>query len=145
LWALKLTPVTYLQGQCAYWIPVGGDDLYQGNVFHWHVGVNQQLWKPTPSITFVGTLEFHNWFVLNGMTTSSDFLVANPAAVTDPNQPQPPVAAVAIPAEATMVSVGPGLRMFICDYFDFGVGAAFNLTGEHWEEAVLRTELRWRF
>jgi hypothetical protein len=44
-----------------------------------------------------------------------------------------------------MVSVGPGLRLYICDKIDFGVGTAFALTGDHWEEELIRGEFRWRF
>jgi hypothetical protein len=142
LWALKLTPVTYLQGQCAYWIPIGGDQAYQGNVFHWHVGVNQELWRPCPGLLFVSTLEAHNWWVINGRYTNPNDLVANPDAANDPNAPLAPVAS---PAHAFMFSVGPGLRMFVCDKIDFGVGTAFTLTGDHFEGQMVRAEFRWRF
>jgi hypothetical protein len=44
-----------------------------------------------------------------------------------------------------MVSAGPGLRLFICDKIDLGVGSAFAFTGTHWAEELIRAEFRWRF
>jgi len=43
------------------------------------------------------------------------------------------------------VSAGPGIRMFICDTIDLGVGTQFALTGTHWDEELVRAEFRWRF
>src|SRR5262249_37938184 len=57
---------TYLQGQLSYWIPVGGDPLYQGNIFHTHYSLNHLLWKPCNGVLVIGTAELSHWTVLNG-------------------------------------------------------------------------------
>jgi len=44
-----------------------------------------------------------------------------------------------------MVSGGPGLRLFICEKFDIGVGSAIAFTGDRWAEELIRAEFRWRF
>ena len=66
LFAVKLGPKTYLQEQIAYWIPIAGDKLYQGNVFHNHLSVNHVLWQPAARVQLVGTLEFNEYTVMNG-------------------------------------------------------------------------------
>jgi hypothetical protein len=45
---------TYLQGQLAYWIPIGGDPLYEGNIYHMHFSLNHVLWRPCPGVQVVG-------------------------------------------------------------------------------------------
>jgi hypothetical protein len=131
LFALKLTPDAYLQGQFAYWIPISGDDLYQGNVFHFHTAANYVFWRPTGGIQLVSSMEFHLWSILNGQTTVTDFLAGGEAA--------------RVPAEDTVISIGPGIRLVLCDKFDVGLGSAFAITNAHYEDQILQFELRWRF
>jgi hypothetical protein len=126
LFNLKLCPHWYIQGQFAYWIPVGGDNLYQGNVFHCHFSLNHILWRPMPDVQLVGTVELNEWTVLNGNFTD-------------------PVSGRANEASTAMLSMGPGLRLFICDRIDFGCGSAFALTSDRWADEVVRAEFRWRF
>jgi hypothetical protein len=45
----------------------------------------------------------------------------------------------------TYASLGCGLRVFICDRIDFGFGASFAVTHDHWAEQLFRSELRWRY
>jgi hypothetical protein len=132
LFALRLTPLTYIQAETAYWIPVGGDSLYQGNVFHGHLSLNQVLWHINHNVQVIGTLEGNEWSVINGNYTNSDTLDAggNPIPVR---------------ARTSMFSAGPGIRFVVCDKIDLGVGSAFSLTGDHWAEELVRAEFRWRF
>jgi hypothetical protein len=132
LFALRLTPLTYLQAETAYWIPIGGDSLYQGNVFHGHLSLNQVLWHINHNVQVIGTLEGNEWSVINGNYTNSDTLDAG-------GHP------IAVRARASMFSAGPGIRFVVCDKIDLGVGSAFSLTGDHWAEELVRAEFRWRF
>jgi hypothetical protein len=132
---VRLNHATYLQGQLAYWIPIGGDRDYQGNVFHAHASLNHVLWCPSPGWTVVGTLEASEWTVLNGLETATDFLLPVKGKLTP----------VATDAKTSMLSAGPGIRLFICDKIDFGAGSQFALTNTHWEGELFRVEFRWRF
>jgi hypothetical protein len=123
---LHLAPDTYLQAEAAYWIPVGGDSLYQGNVFHGHLAVNQVLWRLCRDVVLVGTMEFNEWSIINGNFTDPG--TGNPAR-----------------ARASIFSLGPGARFVICDRIDFGAGTAFSVTGARWAEEMVRAEFRWRF
>jgi hypothetical protein len=131
LFNLRISPTTYVQGQLAYWIAIGGDNLYQGNVFHCHGSLNHVLCKLTSNVELVGTFEANEWSVMNGAFSSPN-LVSN-------GQPVP------IHAVTTMFSMGPGVRLFVCDKIDIGVGSAFATTTDHWAEGIIRTEFRWRF
>jgi len=126
LTTLHLAPDTYLQMEAAYWIPVGGDSLYQGNVFHSHIAVNQVLWRLCRDVVLVGTMEFNEWSIINGN-------------FTDPGTGNP------VRARDTIFSLGPGARFVICDRIDLGAGTAFAVTGDRWAEEMVRAEFRWRF
>jgi hypothetical protein len=44
-----------------------------------------------------------------------------------------------------MFGAGPGLRFFVCDKSDIGVGTQFVVTQDHWADELVRAEFRWRF
>jgi hypothetical protein len=138
LFNLRLSPKDYLQGQFAYWIPIGGDPVYQGNIFHFHLSCNHVLCCPCPGLRLIGTVEVNEWSVCNGAFTDTSFLAGDPA---NGNRLSP----VAAPAVSTMASAGPGVRLFICDKIDLGVGSAFAFTTDHWAKELIRAEFRWRF
>jgi hypothetical protein len=129
--ALKLTPTTYLQGQTSYWFPIAGDSTYQGDVFSYDFSLNQILWHCGHDVQLVGTLELGGYEFLNGSYTV----------------PTPGTTAVVGRARdvGTVVNLGPGLRLNICDKMDFGVGTAFALTSDHLAEDLVRLEARFRF
>src|SRR5262249_60324112 len=54
LWNVNCAKDTYLQSQFAYWIPIGGDQLYEGNIFHMHMSLNHVLWRPCPALPTLG-------------------------------------------------------------------------------------------
>jgi hypothetical protein len=142
LWSLKLTPEMYLQGEFAYWIPIGGDALYQGDIYHSHISLNRTLWSPCTGIKVVGTLEGSHWVILGGNYTDPNLLVPDPR----PGAPAGQLTSVAASASNEQIfSAGPGIRLFVCDKIDFGVGTQFALTSDHWEEELIRCEFRWRF
>ena len=120
-----MTPDCYLQGQFSWWIPIGGDQQYEGDVFHCHFSLNHKLWEPFPGLLFVGTLELNEWTVTDGEVTAPD---GTPVA-----------------GHATMLSAGPGIRMFVCNKLDTGVGSAISLTGDRWFDELVRVDFRIRF
>jgi hypothetical protein len=128
---LKLSSSCYLQAGTAYWISVGGDDLYQGNVWENHLSFNKVLWCPCHDFQVIGTAELNEWTVFGGNYTNTEFLVAG--------KPVP------VSASSSMCSMGPGIRGVLCDKFDAGVGTAFSVTGDRWTRELIRAEFRMRF
>lgn len=129
---VKLGPETYFEGQISEWIPLGGTPGYQGAVLHYHTSVNQTLWRPIPNVPIVGTCEFDGWSFQTGSYTS-------PWAST------PADAFYQTAGNYSYLYVGGGLRMFICDKIDFGVGVDVPITSAHWADPLIRSEFRWRF
>jgi hypothetical protein len=125
LWGLRITPSTYLQAQTSLWIPIGGDGDYEANVFHYHLSLNQILYKPCEDLQVIGTLEFNGWTFLSGLQSDPVFGT--------------------IDGRGTSASGGPGIRVVICDKLDFGVGSAFAFTNHHWADEMMRWDFRWRF
>lgn len=131
LFNLCLTERTYLQSQFAYWIPISGDPFVQSNVFHMHFSLNHVLCHLCKGVTLVGNVELNEYTVCGGAYTNPDFLVNNNVVLTD--------------GGATMFSAGPGLRLFVCDKIDFGIGSAFALTQQHFADQEVRLDFRWRY
>jgi len=123
---LLLSPETYLQGQLSEWIPLGGDRDYAGALFHYHVGINRILVCLLPDVPVIGTVELNGWSFQDG-------------AYTDP------VFGMQRASGETYLSLGPGIRASICDKVDFGVGAAFSLTADHFADQLIRSEFRFRY
>jgi hypothetical protein len=132
LTSVKLTPEWYLQNELAFWFPIGGDQSYQGPVFHWHLALNRALWKCGHGIQLVGSLEANGWDIAGGRYTSP---VANAAGN--------PVNLSA--KDIDIVNVGPGARLIFCDKVDLGLGTAFALTSDSFGDQIYRVEFRWRF
>jgi hypothetical protein len=125
LLGLRLTRTTYLQTQWAYWIPIGGDPDYAGDIFHYHLSLNQVLWRPSEGLEFIGVAEFNGWSVLDGQFTDA--------------------AGNAIRARTNMFSMGPGIRCYVCKKIDFGLGSTFMTTDASWGDQWVRADLRWRY
>lgn len=132
LWAIKLAQGTYVQAQTSYWIPIAGDAEYAGDIFHYHLSLNQLIWEPCPRIQIIGTLECNGWAILDGSFTDPNFVDAGGTPI-----PQS--------ARGHLFSAGPGLRVFICEKIDLGVGSAFAVTSNRWADELIRAEFRWRF
>jgi len=126
VFGLKLSPISYLQAQVAEWIPIGGDEFYQGSLLNVRMSYNRVLFTPMPNVPIIGTLEMFSYSFQAGSYTD-------------------PVLGTQSANGATYVSVGPGLRTVVCDKIDFGVGAAFSLTSDHFAEQLIRSEFRYRF
>ncbi len=124
---IKLGPDTYFQGQLSEWIPLGGDPVYQGSLLHYHASINQLLFRILPDVPVIGTTEFNGWSFQAG-------------AYTDPITGGPQRS-----NGETYVTVGGGLRVFVCEKIDFGIAASFAVTERHFAEQLYRTEFRWRY
>src|SRR5262249_39631958 len=128
LMALKLHPRTYLQSELAYRIPVGGDGTYQGPVLHYHCSLNHLLSSCGHDIQLIGVAELNGYEICGG-------------AYTDPVTGAP----LSAKSIGSSISIGPGVRLVICDKIDFGVGSAFNITDDSMGDEILRVQFRWRF
>jgi hypothetical protein len=128
LMALKLHPRTYLQSELAYRIPIGGDQAFQGPVLHYHCSLNHLLWSCGKDIQLIGVAELNGYELLGG-------------AYTDPATG----AALSAKTIGSIINIGPGVRLVICDKIDFGVGSAFNITNDSMGDEMLRVQFRWRF
>jgi hypothetical protein len=130
IWALKLTRMTYWQGQVAYWFPIGGTTTFQGPVFRYDVAINQMLWqcgcdKP---VQLIGTAELGGYEIAGGAYTSP--LSGLPLSAKD---------------VGSIVNAGPGLRLVVCNKIDIGAGSYFAITKDRMAAALARIEFRWRF
>jgi hypothetical protein len=127
LLALKLTPQTYLQAETALWFPVGGETGIEGPVFHYHLSLNQLLWCCGRDIQLIGTVEAIGYEIGGGAFTKIDGTLGSAKDIDD------------------IFSIGPGLRLSICNKIDFGVGSAFSLTSDKMGADFIRAEFRWLF
>lgn len=130
LMSLKLAPTTYLQSDLLYRIPIGGDSGFEGPVLQYHFSLNQLLWQcgSCKGIQLIGVAELNGYELLGG-------------SYTDPNSGMP----LSARDVGTILSIGPGVRLVICDKIDFGVGSAFNLTHDSVGDQIVRVDFRWRF
>jgi Putative MetA-pathway of phenol degradation len=133
LYALKVTPTTALQGQFAYLFPIGGDQKYQGSVFHYHLALNQILWSCGKDVQLVGVLEGNGYHFANGLYTI-------PTVGINPPSLQGRARDV-----GQIFSMGPGVRLNICNKIDFGIGSAFAITNDSIGDQWIRADFRWRF
>jgi hypothetical protein len=125
--SVKLTPDAYIQTQIAEWIPLGADPLYAGSVLRWGGSLNQTLCRPMPTVPVIGTLECNGWSFQSGK-------------YTNPSTGEPMKS-----SGSTYVTLGGGARIYVCDRFDFGMGVAFAVTGDHYAAQLYTAELRWRY
>jgi hypothetical protein len=128
--AVKLTPVTYLQAQTAYWFPLGGDANFQGPVFRYQLSLNQLLYRCgcEKDVEIIGTAELGGYDFAGGAYTS-------------------PVTGLPVSSKdvTSIVNAGPGLRVVICNKIDIGAGGAFAISRDRFAAALGRIEFRWRF
>jgi hypothetical protein len=134
LYNVKIGPNTYLQGQTAYWIPVGGDQIWDANILHNHFSLNQVLWHPCGDLQLIGTAELNEWTIFGGQYTVDAFGMEGKNGTVFGQS-----------AGGYIISAGPGLRWVLCDKYDLGVGSAFSLTGTAWAHQTIRAEFRMRF
>jgi hypothetical protein len=124
---IRLSPKCYAVAQVAEWIPLGGDQDYQGAHLRFNFSFNCIVWQPVRDVRLIGTFE------LNGINWQDG---AFTDAVDGPLQKL---------SGQTAIGLGGGARLFFCDKFDFGVGGMFGATGKYWARDQMRFECRYRF
>jgi Putative MetA-pathway of phenol degradation len=134
LMALKLAPETYLQSEVAYRFPLGGDQTFEGPVFHYHFSLNHGLWHCGHGVELIGTGELNGWEFSGGKYTGAGNTLKTPVDL-----------AVEGSAASHVLSVGPGVRLVICDKIDFGAAGYFNLTSGSVADEFFQFDFRWRF
>jgi hypothetical protein len=126
--SVKLSPLMYWQSQLAEWIPLGGDNDYQGSILHVHSGINRILYGKQSTMQLIGTAEYAFYYYQDG-------------AFTDPF-------GMGVGTSGTVFNqVGAGLRLLVCEKFDVGFGAAFGIgsTSQVQANELYRFQARWRF
>ena len=124
---VKLHTDAYWQSQVAFSIPIGGTQGTAGTVLHYHNSFNTVLCRPVADTVLVGMAEFNGWtFTSGGYTDTVTGLTRGAKGIT-------------------YFSMGPGLRLGICDKVELGFGVQFNVTSGRFAEQLYRSELRWRF
>ena len=126
LMSLRLASQTYFQGQLAEWIPIGGDPGYAGAIIHYHGSLNHRLCELTPDTPLIGTLEANGWTFQDGTYTD-------------------PILGTRKASGFSYGSIGPGLRLSVCNKLDVGVGVGFPLSDPHWGNPQVRTEIRFLY
>jgi hypothetical protein len=127
LWAIKLYPETYWQGQAGYVMPFGGTQGYESGVFIFNNSLNHVLCRPLKDTELIGTIETSGWTFTSGGYTD-------------------PISGLRVSGNnTTYFSMGPGLRLVISDKVDIGFGVEFALTQDHFASTLYRTQFRWRF
>lgn len=124
---IRLSPSCYAVAQVAEWIPLGGDQDYQGAHLRFNFSLNYVVWQPVRDVRLVGTFE------LNGINWQDG---AFTEAVDGPLQKL---------SGQTAIGLGGGLRLFFCDKFDIGAGGMFGASGKYWAREQIRFETRYRF
>ncbi len=122
--SLKLSPNAYFQGQLSEWIPIGGDNNYQGAIIHYHGSYNQVLFRFAPDSPLIATFEGVGYTFQDGAYT-------NPA-----------IGPYVKSSGTTYYNLGAGLRAVISNAVDFGVGVLAPVTPNHWGDPTLRVEFR---
>lgn len=139
LYLRSLSARSYFQGELRYWVPDGGQQGFQGNVFRWGAGVGYDLFNTGLSSDglnpyyssgrrLTAVTEFVGWEVLNGLErVPGDVLTIDPVS-----------------AKASIVNLKLGLRATAgCHSLYTGWGHA--ITSDAWYDDLFRLEYRRMF
>ena len=133
LFAMKLHPDVYFQGQLAEWIPFSADASQAGAILRVNASLNALLWCLNRDVQLIGTLEANTWSFQDGQYINPYLDPANPATY-------------AINASGqTYGWMGPGARLSICNRVDFGMATMFGFGQMSWSDFGLRMEMRTLF
>ena len=136
--SIKLNCDTYLQSQVAYWIPIGGDQDFEGAVWRYGASINRQWFHRGPFM-LISTAEVDGWTFTDGAIANRDLA----AAVAPPGRDRN--AYTQKGGGESYFTTGGGLRLVICDKYDLGFGASFAATNDHLANPLYRTELRVKY
>jgi hypothetical protein len=138
LTSLKLTEDTYLQSQLAYWIPIGGDQDWEGATIWYAASLNHQWFKRGP-FALISTAEFNGWTFTDGSRASPQFIPGTPPSAGNVKAYEREIGG------ETIMTVGGGLRLVVCDKIDIGFGASFAVTDARFADQLYRSELRFKY
>lgn len=128
----KWSDYTYFHGNLKYWVPLGGDPNFAGEILNYGLAMSH-VWRETDSFAVMPTLEVLGYSFFNGLST-------------------PPGAAAVPPVnDADGVGVAiihPGIRWAWdhgsdCGLREVGLFGGFSLTSNSLYEELLRLEFRW--
>lgn len=161
---LKLKEKTYLQCQISEWIPLGSTSPpigTAGSLLHTHLSLNHVLHEVNPDIPIIGTLEYSGYYFQAGgnqdvtsipstggstsSTTSStnNFYASNTQPSNSNGNASLPIT---YSSGISYQYIGPGIRMFMGNHYDMGLGTQFALSGNNrFAEQLYRLEFRFRY
>jgi hypothetical protein len=121
---------TYLHGDLKYWVPLGGDQLHEGEVLNYGIAMSH-VWRETDTYAIMPTLEFRGYSFLAGRETLPD----GTDQIVDPNG---------------IMIAHPGIRWAWdhgtdCGLREVGVFGGFALTSDSLYEELIRLEFRWNW
>jgi hypothetical protein len=131
--SIKIMQDTYLQTQLAYWIPIGGDQDWEGATWWYGASLNRQLFKQGP-FTLISTAEINGWTFTDGAVAIPPVGGEMPSTMN--------AASFTARGEDTYITAGGGMRLVICDKYDIGFGSSFAVTSGHFADQLYRTEFR---
>ncbi len=124
---IKLSQNSHFQAQVAEWIPIAGDPDYAGSALRYSFAYNHVLCRPLPDCPIIGTMELIGTTFQDGQFTDPDTGAARRAS------------------GQTFLAIGPGVRAFIFDKVDLGVGSAYGVGSSAGPRQEYRIELRVRY
>ena len=127
----KYSDYTYFHGDLKYWVPLGGDQEFEGEVLNYGFAMSH-VWRETDCFAVMPTIEFKGYAFLDGLQTES--IVTIPQVVdVDP--------------EGILI-IHPGIRWAWdhgtdCGLREIGVFGGFAATSDSLYQEMLRLEFRW--
>jgi hypothetical protein len=127
----KWSDYTYFHGDLKYWVPLGGDPEFEGEVLNYGIAMSH-VWRETDCFAIMPTIELRGYSFLDGLQTES--IVTVPQVVdVDP--------------EGILI-VHPGIRWAFdhgtdCSLREIGLFGGFAATSDSLYQELLRLEFRW--
>jgi hypothetical protein len=126
----KWSDYTYFHGDLKYWVPLGGNPAFEGEVLNYGIAMSH-VWRETDSTAIMPTIELRGYSFLNGQETSA----------------VPNAGGVGIDPEGILI-VHPGVRWAWdhgtdCGLREVGLFGGFSATSDSLYEELIRLEFRW--
>jgi hypothetical protein len=127
----KYSDYTYFHGDLKYWVPLGGDQEFEGEVLNYGFAISH-VWRETDCFAVMPTIELKGYAFLDGLQTESI-----------PTIPQ----VVDVDPEGILI-VHPGIRWAWdhgtdCGLREVGIFGGFAATSDSLYQELLRLEFRW--
>jgi hypothetical protein len=130
----KYSDYTYFHGDLKYWVPLGGDPEFEGEVLNYGFAMSH-VWRETDSYAIMPTIELRGYSFLDGLQTQSHLAMAPDPQVVD------------VDPEGILL-VHPGIRWAWdhgtdCGLREVGLFGGFAATSDSLYEELIRLEFRW--